>query len=54
MQALMHVGRCTDSLSADDLGRDEGFERTLYYHAMSSDHKREGVAAFLEKRSPKW
>ncbi|KAI4592442.1 hypothetical protein KJ359_011253 [Pestalotiopsis sp. 9143b] len=38
----------------DDKGRDDEFERSLYYSAFSSSHKIEGIAAFLEKRPPKW
>ena len=41
-------------LAADDLGRDDEFERSLYYHAFGTADKREGVGAFLEKRSPSW
>ncbi|KAI1859545.1 uncharacterized protein JN550_012063 [Neoarthrinium moseri] len=39
---------------SDDKGRDDDFERSLYYSAFSSSHKKEGISAFLEKRSPKW
>ncbi|KAL3457965.1 ClpP/crotonase-like domain-containing protein [Aspergillus heterothallicus] len=39
---------------ADSLGQDEGFERSLYYAAFGTRAKREGVAAFLEKRKPVW
>ncbi|KAK3299883.1 ClpP/crotonase-like domain-containing protein [Chaetomium fimeti] len=39
---------------ADSLGRDEEFERKLYYSAFSSRDKVEGVSAFLEKRPPRW
>ncbi|KAG9253484.1 ClpP/crotonase-like domain-containing protein [Emericellopsis atlantica] len=39
---------------ADDLGRDDEFERSLYYFAFGTADKREGVAAFLEKRTPTW
>ncbi|CAH0026097.1 unnamed protein product [Clonostachys rhizophaga] len=39
---------------ADDLGRDDEFERSLYYYAIGTKDKREGVGAFLEKRSPRW
>ncbi|KAL4885454.1 ClpP/crotonase-like domain-containing protein [Aspergillus karnatakaensis] len=39
---------------ADELGQDEHFERSLYYAAFGSKDKREGVAAFSEKRSPVW
>jgi enoyl-CoA hydratase len=39
---------------ADDLGRDDEFERSLYYHAFGTADKREGVGAFLEKRAPSW
>ncbi|KAF3009047.1 hypothetical protein E8E14_005135 [Neopestalotiopsis sp. 37M] len=39
---------------SDDKGRDDEFERSLYYSAFSSSHKIEGIAAFLEKRQPKW
>ncbi|KAI9172641.1 2,3-dehydroadipyl-CoA hydratase-like protein [Paramyrothecium foliicola] len=39
---------------ADDLGRDDEFERSLYYHAFGTADKREGVGAFLEKRAPNW
>ncbi|KAK6080405.1 enoyl- hydratase [Seiridium cupressi] len=38
----------------DDKGRDDEFERSLYYSAFSSSYKVEGIAAFLEKRPPKW
>ncbi|KAL4753426.1 hypothetical protein BDW72DRAFT_191111 [Aspergillus terricola var. indicus] len=39
---------------ADELGQDERFERSLYYTAFGTNDKREGVAAFLEKRAPIW
>jgi len=39
---------------SDDLGRDDNFERSLYYYAFGTQDKREGVGAFLEKRAPKW
>jgi enoyl-CoA hydratase len=39
---------------ADDLGRDDEFERSLYYYAFGTKDKREGVGAFLGKRAPKW
>ncbi|KAK4143305.1 enoyl-CoA hydratase [Dichotomopilus funicola] len=39
---------------SDKLGRDDEFERSLYYSAFGTAHKREGVSAFLEKRSPDW
>ncbi|KAL4783418.1 ClpP/crotonase-like domain-containing protein [Aspergillus varians] len=39
---------------ADELGQDEPFERSLYYSAFGTRDKREGVAAFLEKRAPVW
>jgi enoyl-CoA hydratase len=42
------------ALLADDLGRDDEFERSLYYYAFGTRDKEEGVKAFLEKRSPKW
>lgn len=38
----------------DNLGRDDEFERSLYYFAYGTEDKREGVQAFLEKRSPTW
>lgn len=41
-------------MAADDLGRDDGFERSKYYFAFGTKDKAEGVAAFLEKRPPKW
>lgn len=40
--------------AADDLGRDDEFERSLYYYAFGTADKREGVGAFLEKRIPTW
>ncbi|KAL4991802.1 ClpP/crotonase-like domain-containing protein [Aspergillus falconensis] len=39
---------------ADEIGQDERFERSLYYTAFGTKDKREGVAAFLEKRAPVW
>ncbi|KAG9251350.1 ClpP/crotonase-like domain-containing protein [Emericellopsis atlantica] len=39
---------------SDNLGRDDEFERSLYYHAFGTADKREGVGAFLEKRAPSW
>ncbi|KXJ91584.1 ClpP/crotonase-like domain-containing protein [Microdochium bolleyi] len=39
---------------ADDKGRDDEFERSLYYFAFGTADKREGVAAFLEKRKAQW
>ncbi|EGY16546.1 enoyl-CoA hydratase/isomerase family protein [Verticillium dahliae VdLs.17] len=39
---------------ADDLGRDDDFERSLYYYSFGTRDKTEGVAAFLGKRSPEW
>jgi enoyl-CoA hydratase/carnithine racemase len=53
-----HYGRrgkhTANSEPADDLGRDDEFERSLYYYAIGTKDKREGVGAFLEKRSPRW
>ncbi|KAK1763499.1 ClpP/crotonase-like domain-containing protein [Phialemonium atrogriseum] len=39
---------------ADDLGRDDEFERSMYYFAFGTKDKVEGVSAFLEKRPPQW
>ncbi|KAH6651241.1 ClpP/crotonase-like domain-containing protein [Chaetomium tenue] len=39
---------------ADSLGRDEQFERKLYYSAFSTRDKQEGISSFLEKRAPRW
>ncbi|SPO05160.1 probable enoyl-CoA hydratase precursor, mitochondrial [Cephalotrichum gorgonifer] len=39
---------------SDDLGRDDEFERSLYYAAFGTKDKVEGVSSFLEKRPPKW
>ncbi|KAI6781626.1 enoyl-CoA hydratase [Emericellopsis cladophorae] len=39
---------------SDSLGRDDEFERSLYYYAFGTADKREGVGAFLEKRAPSW
>jgi enoyl-CoA hydratase len=39
---------------SDKLGRDDEFERSLYYFAFGTQDKREGVGAFLEKRTPTW
>ncbi|KAH8648240.1 ClpP/crotonase-like domain-containing protein [Ilyonectria robusta] len=39
---------------ADDKGRDDDFERHLYYYAFGTRDKREGVSAFLDKRPAKW
>ncbi|KAL2835980.1 ClpP/crotonase-like domain-containing protein [Aspergillus pseudoustus] len=39
---------------ADNMGQDELLERSLYYTAFGTRDKREGVAAFLEKRAPNW
>ncbi|KAH7136247.1 ClpP/crotonase-like domain-containing protein [Dactylonectria macrodidyma] len=39
---------------ADDLGRDDEFERNLYYFAFGTQDKKEGVEAFLGKRQPNW
>ncbi|KAJ1327485.1 enoyl-CoA hydratase [Microdochium nivale] len=39
---------------ADEQGRDDEFERSLYYFAFGTADKREGVAAFLEKRKAQW
>ncbi|KAL4805388.1 ClpP/crotonase-like domain-containing protein [Aspergillus unguis] len=39
---------------ADEVAQDEGFERSLYYTAFGTKDKKEGVAAFLEKREPTW
>ncbi|KAM5372469.1 hypothetical protein ACJZ2D_007507 [Fusarium nematophilum] len=39
---------------ADDKGRDDDFERHLYYYAFGTRDKMEGVSAFLEKRPAKW
>jgi enoyl-CoA hydratase len=41
-------------VAADSLARDDEFERSLYYHAFGTADKREGIAAFLEKRQPQW
>ncbi|KAM5353425.1 hypothetical protein ACJ41O_000075 [Fusarium nematophilum] len=35
-------------------GRDDDFERHLYYYAFGTRDKMEGVSAFLEKRPAKW
>ncbi|PKS13189.1 hypothetical protein jhhlp_000534 [Lomentospora prolificans] len=39
---------------ADELGRDDRFERSLYYAAFGTQDKIEGTSSFLEKRVPKW
>ncbi|ROT35188.1 ClpP/crotonase [Sodiomyces alkalinus F11] len=39
---------------SDDLGRDDDFERSLYYFAFGTRDKKEGVEAFLQKRAPRW
>ncbi|KAH7160488.1 ClpP/crotonase-like domain-containing protein [Dactylonectria estremocensis] len=39
---------------ADDLGRDDEFERSLYYFAFGTQDKKEGIEAFLKKRQPNW
>ncbi|KAK3899944.1 ClpP/crotonase-like domain-containing protein [Staphylotrichum tortipilum] len=39
---------------ADALGREDKFERELYYSAFSTRDKVEGISAFLEKRNPRW
>lgn len=39
---------------SDDLGRDDEFERSLYYYSFGTSDKREGVGAFLQKRTPNW
>ncbi|KAL2755314.1 hypothetical protein ACRALDRAFT_2041708 [Sodiomyces alcalophilus JCM 7366] len=39
---------------SDDLGRDDNFERSLYYFAFGTRDKKEGVEAFLQKRAPNW
>lgn len=44
----------TSNPAADDLGRDDEFERSLYYFAFGTKDKVEGTSAFLEKRAPKW
>ncbi|TQV94177.1 enoyl-CoA hydratase/isomerase family protein [Cordyceps javanica] len=38
---------------ADDLGRDDGFERDLYYTAFGTDEKKRGVDDFLTARRKK-
>lgn len=38
----------------DSLGRDDDFERSLYYFSFGTAHKREGISAFLQKRQPDW
>lgn len=50
----LSVGSLTRITIADDLGRDDDFERSLYYGAFGTKDKVEGVSAFLEKRAPKW
>ncbi|OJJ05056.1 hypothetical protein ASPVEDRAFT_893193 [Aspergillus versicolor CBS 583.65] len=40
--------------TADQLGQDEPFERSLYYMSFGTKDKKEGVSAFLEKRAPVW
>lgn len=50
----LRVGSLTRITIADDLGRDDDFERSLYYAAFGTKDKVEGVSAFLEKRAPKW
>ncbi|KAH7019689.1 ClpP/crotonase-like domain-containing protein [Ilyonectria destructans] len=42
------------ALEADDKGRDDDFERHLYYYAFGTRDKMEGVSAFLDKRPAKW
>ncbi|KAH6988200.1 ClpP/crotonase-like domain-containing protein [Ilyonectria sp. MPI-CAGE-AT-0026] len=39
---------------ADELGRDDEFERNLYYFAFGTQDKKEGVRAFLGKEKPNW
>ncbi|KAL3479455.1 ClpP/crotonase-like domain-containing protein [Aspergillus californicus] len=39
---------------ADALGQDELLERSLYYTAFGTKDKKEGVDAFLRRRSPVW
>jgi hypothetical protein len=39
---------------ADELGRDDQFERSLYYMAFGTEDKQEGVKAFMEKRTAVW
>ncbi|KPM43746.1 hypothetical protein AK830_g2756 [Neonectria ditissima] len=39
---------------SDDLGCDHELERSLYYFALGTRDKDEGVSAFLEKRPPSW
>lgn len=39
---------------SDSLGRDDDFERSLYYFSFGTAHKREGISAFLQKRQPDW
>lgn len=54
---FLHFPHDTDGtflILADRLGRDDEFERSLYYYAFGTREKQEGVAAFLEKRAPDW
>lgn len=43
-----------DQPLGDSLGRDDDFERSLYYFSFGTAHKREGISAFLQKRQPDW
>lgn len=54
-QSSTAVALAKESISrADDLGRDDEFERSLYYFAFGTKDKVEGTSAFLEKRPPRW
>lgn len=49
-----HILNISDRYLADELGRDDEFERNLYYFAFGTQDKKEGVRAFLGKEKPNW
>lgn len=48
------ISNISDGCLADELGRDDEFERNLYYFAFGTQDKKEGVRAFLGKEKPNW
>jgi 2-(1,2-epoxy-1,2-dihydrophenyl)acetyl-CoA isomerase len=48
------IKQALDAAASHDLGRQLDLERELQSRAAASDDFREGVAAFLEKREPRF
>ncbi|KAI3572379.1 ClpP/crotonase-like domain-containing protein [Fusarium oxysporum f. sp. albedinis] len=54
---IANMSRSAVSLAKESIcrgGRDDDFERHLYYYAFGTQDKAEGVSEFLQKRPAKW